>query len=181
MRAELAAFDAAAALEQVAAAGLAVVCRHDDAYPARLLDDPPRPRRSTSCPRAAWTASRRSSATRSRGRRRWRSSAPAGRRPTASSSPATLGRGLAAAGVTVVSGMALGVDSAAHDGALEGGGATVAVLAGGADAPYPRSKRALHARIAAAGAVVAELPPGTRARRWALPGAQPHDRRARRR
>ena len=52
-----------------------------------------------------------------------------------------LGRGLAAAGVTVVSGMALGIDAAAHAGALEVGGPTIAVLAGGADIAYPASKR----------------------------------------
>jgi DNA processing protein len=78
-------------------------------------------------------------------------------------------RGLAAAGVTVVSGMALGVDSAAHAGALEAGGRTVAVLAGGADVPYPASKRALHARIAELGCVVSELPPGLGPHRWAFP------------
>ena len=72
-----------------------------------------------------------------------------------------LGRGLAAAGVTVVSGMALGVDSAAHAGALEAGGRTVAVLAGGADVPYPPSKRApAPAASPSAGCVVSELPPG---------------------
>jgi DNA processing protein len=79
-----------------------------------------------------------------------------------------LGRGLAAAGVVVTSGMALGVDSAAHTGALEAG-TTVAVLAGGADIPYPSSKRILYRRIAETGAVVAELPPGTQARRWCFP------------
>lgn len=77
--------------------------------------------------------------------------------------------GLAAAGVTVVSGMALGVDSAAHVGALERGGATVAVLAGGPERAYPASKRQLHARIADAGLVVSEMPPGTAARRWCFP------------
>jgi len=81
-----------------------------------------------------------------------------------------LGRGLAAAGLTVVSGMALGIDAAAHAGALEaGGGATVAVLACAPEQPYPASKRELHRRIAASGAVVAELPPGTPARRWCFP------------
>lgn len=80
-----------------------------------------------------------------------------------------LGRGLAAAGLTVVSGMARGIDSSAHWGALDGGGPTVAVLAGGSDRPYPASARGLHARIRAAGAVVSELPPGTATRRWMFP------------
>ncbi|MDO8184518.1 DNA-processing protein DprA [Conexibacter sp. JD483] len=80
-----------------------------------------------------------------------------------------LGRGLSAAGLTVVSGMALGIDSAAHLGALDSAGTTVAVLAGGAERAYPASKRQLHARIAAAGAVVSELPPGAAVRRWTFP------------
>jgi DNA processing protein len=80
-----------------------------------------------------------------------------------------LGRGLGAAGLTVVSGMALGVDAAAHLGALEAGGLTLAVLACGPEQAYPPSKRRLHARIAAAGAVVSELPPGTPVRRWCFP------------
>jgi DNA processing protein len=65
--------------------------------------------------------------------------------------------------------MALGVDSAAHDGALQAGGPTVAVLAGGADIAYPRSKRALHGRIRASGAVLSEAPPGFVPRRWCFP------------
>ncbi len=80
-----------------------------------------------------------------------------------------LGRGLAAAGLTVVSGMARGIDSAAHWGALDAGGRTVAVLAGGAERPYPASARGLHTRIRAVGAVVSELPPGTATRRWMFP------------
>src|ERR671912_219447 len=55
-----------------------------------------------------------------------------------------LGRDLALAGVPVVSGMALGVDAAAQRGAVDAGGLSVAVLAGGADIPYPRRERALH-------------------------------------
>lgn len=78
----------------------------------------------------------------------------------------SLGRGLAAAGITVISGMALGIDSAAHAGALAANGATVAVLPGGADKPYPASRRALHDRIVAAGAVLSELPAGAAVRRW---------------
>ena len=80
-----------------------------------------------------------------------------------------LGRGLARAGVTVVSGMALGIDSAAHAGALSAPGPTLAVLAGGADVPYPPSKAALHARIRGEHCVVSELPPGYRPFRWCFP------------
>jgi DNA processing protein len=81
-----------------------------------------------------------------------------------------LGRGLASAGVTVVSGLALGIDSAAHAGAVEAGGATIAVLAGGADVPYPASKSKLYASIlASGGAVVSEMPPGFRPFRWNFP------------
>jgi DNA processing protein len=65
--------------------------------------------------------------------------------------------------------MALGVDSAAHEGALAGGGLTIAVLAGGADVPYPPSKLDLYGRIASAGLVVSELPPGARPFRWSFP------------
>ncbi len=78
-----------------------------------------------------------------------------------------LGRGVAGAGVTVVSGMAHGIDAAAHAGALGAqGGRTVAVLPGGVDRPYPQTLARLHARIAGAGVVLGELPPGTSVRRW---------------
>jgi DNA processing protein len=81
----------------------------------------------------------------------------------------SLGRGLAFAGITVVSGMALGIDSAAHGGALEAAGPTVAVLPASADRAYPPGKRALHRRIVAGGAVVSELGPGADVRRWMFP------------
>jgi DNA processing protein len=77
-----------------------------------------------------------------------------------------LGRGLGFAGITVVSGMALGIDCAAHTGALEAGAPTVAVLPGPAHRPYPSAKRALYRRIVATGAAVSELGPGTSVRRW---------------
>ncbi len=80
-----------------------------------------------------------------------------------------IGGGLASAGVTVVSGMAFGVDAAAHRGALEAGGSTVAVLAGGADCPYPRSHLRLYEEICEKGLVVSEFAPGTKPRRWSFP------------
>jgi DNA processing protein len=69
-----------------------------------------------------------------------------------------LGESLASAGACVVSGLALGVDGAAHRGALEAGGATAAVLAGGIDDVYPGSHRGLHADIVENGVVLAEYP-----------------------
>ncbi len=71
-----------------------------------------------------------------------------------------LGRELAAAGVAVVSGMARGVDAAAHRGALAGGGGTVAVWGAGPDRVYPPEHAQLAEEIAAAGCLLTEYPPG---------------------
>ncbi len=68
---------------------------------------------------------------------------------------------LAQCGLVVVSGMARGVDGAAHRGALQAEGATVAVLGSGVDVAYPGEHADLLLRIATVGAVVSELPPGT--------------------
>jgi DNA processing protein len=154
--------------EAVATAGLEAVCRHDQAYPTRLadLDDAPAAlfvaggvERLVALvgdeldqgPRAvAVVGTRRAS-------------------PDGLEIARGLGRGLSAAGVTVVSGMALGVDSAAHAGALDAGARTVAVLAGGADVPYPPSKARLHHLITQRGCVIGELPPGFVALRWCFP------------
>lgn len=73
-------------------------------------------------------------------------------------------RTLAAAGVTVVSGLASGVDGAAHQGALDERGGTVAVIGTGADLVYPAGHHALAAQIASRGAIVSEWPLGTPAR-----------------
>jgi DNA processing protein len=81
----------------------------------------------------------------------------------------SLGRGLGAAGVPVVSGLALGIDASAHRGCLEGEGMPIAVLACGPDVAYPRRHRGLHERVRAAGLVVSELSPGTRPFRWSFP------------
>lgn len=72
-----------------------------------------------------------------------------------------LGSGLARAGVLVISGLARGVDAAAHRAALAAGGGTVAFQGCGADRVFPSGHRRLAREIAARGAVVSELPPGT--------------------
>jgi DNA processing protein len=81
----------------------------------------------------------------------------------------SLGRGLGSAGITVVSGMAFGIDSAGHTGALEAGVPTVAVLPASADRPYPAAKRGLYRRILVRGAAVSELGPGAGVWRWMFP------------
>ncbi|EEA03677.1 DNA protecting protein DprA [Burkholderia sp. H160] len=73
-------------------------------------------------------------------------------------------RELSAAGVTVVSGLALGIDGAAHRGGLEGVGGTVAVIGTGADLVYPAAHHALARQIATQGAILSEWPLGTPAR-----------------
>ncbi len=67
---------------------------------------------------------------------------------------------LAAEGHTIVSGLAYGIDAAAHRGAIAAGGTTVAVVACGIDRVYPTAHARLHAAVRGAGAVVSEVPPG---------------------
>ena len=80
-----------------------------------------------------------------------------------------LGRGLAAAGLRVVSGLALGIDAEAHRGCLEGAGTPVAVLACGPDVVYPKTNAAVYGQVLRHGLVVSELPPGRQPLRWAFP------------
>lgn len=77
---------------------------------------------------------------------------------------------LAGRGVAIISGLAHGVDAAAHEGALEGGGRTAAVLGCGLDVIYPRRHRALReAILRGGGAVLSELPIGTEPAPWTFP------------
>jgi DNA processing protein len=151
-------FDPGAARAAVSDAGLAAICRCDDAYPQclRELADPPAVIHVAGDPACVGAPS----AVAVVGARR--------ATPYGLTVARELGRGLSAAGVNVVSGLALGVDSSAHAGALEGTAPPVAVLAGGADRPYPASKRQLHAAVRAAGAVISEMPPGFGIHRWAF-------------
>ena len=154
-------FDAAAARRRAAAAGMQVVCRHDGGYPAVLGDaaDAPAALHLLGNPRLLAHASDGSVAI-------------VGSRKASEYGKEiayALGRDLAACDVPVVSGMAYGVDSAAHEGALAADGPTIAVLGGGADVVYPSSKRGLYERIRKTGLVVAERPPGARAFRWSFP------------
>lgn len=77
--------------------------------------------------------------------------------------------GLATHGVVVVSGLALGVDTASHKGALKGNGKTIAVIGCGLDINYPASNQELRKLIASHGAIVSEYPPGTRPTAFTFP------------
>jgi DNA processing protein len=155
-------FDAAAARHQLEAASCNAVCRHAREYPPLLaeLHDPPNPLYLRGgVDRLAVLAAEPCVAM------------VGGRRPSeyARGVAQRMGRGLAAAGITVVSGLALGIDAESHRGALECDGAAIAVLAGGPDRPYPRRHGELYRRILERGVVISELPPSTPVRRWSFP------------
>jgi DNA processing protein len=158
------AFDAAAARERLAAARLHAICRHHVGYPPRLLqavDAPAVLHVAGEMARLSDLGAHDAPAVAVVGARR------AGQEGVQIARG--LGRGLAAAGVTVVSGMALGIDSAAHAGALEVGGPTLTVLAGGADMPYPPSKRGLYRALVQTQAAISEMPPGFKPFKWCFP------------
>ncbi len=157
-------FEPAHARRRLAEVAMAAVCRHDEGYPGRLLEagDAPAVLHVAGDPgRLETLAAPDAPAVAIVGARR------AGTDGLLVAH--ALGRGLAAAGVTVVSGMALGIDSAAHVGALEVGGPTITVLAGGADVAYPASKRNLHRELVRTQAAISEMPPGFKPFRWGFP------------
>ena len=88
---------------------------------------------------------------------------------TALDAARALGRALGERGVCVVSGLALGVDAAAHEGALEAGGQTVGVLGCGIDGVYPRSNRRLFGLVRETGGLVSEYGLGESPLRWRFP------------
>ena len=138
------------------------VCLHDDRYPERLRDLPDAPRAlfhtgslerlEELCdgPPVAVVGARRPS-------------------PQAREAAYGLGRGLATAGITVISGMAFGIDAACHRGALDAGGPAIAVLASGADRASPRGNVGLYREIARTGSVVSEMPWGATPLPWLFP------------
>jgi DNA processing protein len=82
---------------------------------------------------------------------------------------AQFGADLSAAGVSVVSGLALGIDGAAHEGACGAGAPPVGVVAGGLDHPYPRRHERLWERVASSGIIVSESPAGVPTEKWRFP------------
>jgi DNA processing protein len=81
--------------------------------------------------------------------------------PSGTATARRLARDLARAGILVVSGLARGIDAAAHEGALDEGGSTIAVLGCGVDVVYPRQHDRLTHQVRQQGCLVSELPPGT--------------------
>jgi DNA processing protein len=157
-------FDAARARERAAAAAIDTVCRHDERYPLRLLE-------AVDAPAILHVAGDADLLGRLAGPEAPGVAIVGARRAGGDGLEVAraLGRGLASAGVTVVSGMALGIDSAAHAGALEVGGPTITVLASGADVAYPASKRTLHRELVRTQAAISEMPPGFKPFRWCFP------------
>jgi DNA processing protein len=139
-----------AALAWAEAAGHSIVTLADRAYPPRLLEIPDPPALLYVDGRAELLARPALAIVGSRNAT-----------PQGIENAIAFARALSEAGLTIVSGLALGIDAAAHRGALAGEGATVAVLGAGADVAYPPRNRELQREIAARGAVVSEFPLGT--------------------
>lgn len=144
--------------------GVDAVCRHDPSYPATLKDQGAprmlnvsggveRLRALTAAPTAAIIGSSRAT-------------------DHGMETAKSLGRGLAASGVTVTSGLSDGIAVAALAGALEVHGRTVTVMPGGLDVACPAKRRSLYQRTRRAGCGVAELPCGCQPRRWTHAAAE---------
>jgi len=147
--------------EGLASAGCWASCRHGDLYPAQLREAADAPWALIGRGEPALLAELEPNGT---------VTVVGSRRATSYGREVAreLGRELAAAGIVVVSGLAFGVDSCAHRGAVEAG-RTVAVLGCGADIAYPAAHRSLWRRIAENGLVLSELPPGASPWRWSFP------------
>jgi len=90
--------------------------------------------------------------------------------PVSSMQAFDIARGLGRSGISVVSGLAIGIDACAHRGNIEGGAPTAAVLGSGVDEVYPSSNRVLARRILeTGGALISEYPPGMGPRKWTFP------------
>jgi DNA processing protein len=153
---------AAAEADQAIAIDGAAVCVHDPGYPGPLRELPDAPHalfHSGPFHRFEALLSERPVAI------------VGSRRPSAQAeqNATELGRRLAAAGVTVVSGLAFGIDAACHRGALTAGGGVIAVLASGADRASPVRNRLLYRDVRAAGTVISEMPWGASPWRWLFP------------
>jgi len=150
------------ALERLVELDVSAVCRHSHHYPDRMrqLTDAPRVVFCTGGAKRLAELAARPAATLVGTRK----PTPYGREVALA-----LGRGLTAAGITVVSGLALGIDALVHRGALERGAEPIAVLARGPELAYPARHHGLYRRIREAGTVVSELPPGTPPFKWCFP------------
>lgn len=140
----------AVALAWLEAPGHELVALDDRDYPKSLLEigDPPPVfyclgrRELLTCPALAIVGSRNAT-------------------PQGASDAHAFARALSAAGLTIVSGLALGIDAAAHRGALEGAGSSIAVTGTGLDRVYPAANRDLAHDLAARGLLLSEFAPGT--------------------
>jgi DNA processing protein len=147
--------------EMLLTAGCWACCRHGDLYPASLRDADDAP----------WALIGRGNPELLEGLEQFETVTIVGARRATSYGreiARELGRELAAAGMTVVSGLAFGIDGCAHRGALDAG-RTIAVLGCGPDVAYPASHRTLWRRVCEVGLVISELPPGATPWRWTFP------------
>ena len=164
VRAELAAFDARAYADACIAADLELICRCHAAYPAPLFD-------LSNEPAVLHIAGGAARFVELVGRHPIAIVGARRASPYALETARSLAHAVSGCHGTVVSGLAAGVDSAAHEGALEQWlGATIAVLPAAAQRPYPVSALGLHRRILKrAGVAVSELGPDVAVRRWMFP------------